>query len=159
MVTENGFLLKSVSSLSRLIPKKTSSCFVLVLALVLCVNPMSGQQHALTVDQCRADVQLWAPINVMDALKDGSQPPPPALQTLMGPGMGSPSLDEINLRLQEVAQCQKLDPGRPFEQFDHSKYPNAVLLYTLVVSVRMNHFLERNHLLEQFVADDKEGKR
>lgn len=157
MVTENGFLLKSVSSC--LLSKKTTLCFVLVLALVLCVNPMSGQQHALTVEQCRADVQVWAPINVMDAFKDGSQASPPELQTLMGPGIGSPSLDEINLRVQELTQCQKLDLARPFEQFDHTKYPNAVLLYTLVVSVRMTNFLKRNHLLEQFVADDKEGKR
>jgi hypothetical protein len=138
---------------------------LLVLAvLVLLARPTSGQQHALTFQQCRADAAAWVPKNWRPGdpakMLDNTQ------DSLGVSSSHNANIQEINLRWLEMEQCKEID-REPVSQFTlqtglvylGQPYTNAQAFYWLVITRRMKDFMDRSHLWEQFLQEDKQGKR
>jgi hypothetical protein len=108
-------------------------CAVVMLFLV--ANSFS-QNHAPTVEQCRADQRLWQS-QIDEMPKEISKV---LFQTLTDRG-------------HEMADCIVVD-GSYWQSYSHT----AVALH-IESSRRLMHFLERHKLLKQFLAEDDAGKR
>ena len=62
----------------------------------------------------------------------------------------------LETRTAELGQCIKTDTG--FSNM-RTRYILANRAYTLAELIRIGHFVQRHRLLEQFYAEDEQGKR
>jgi hypothetical protein len=112
------------------------------LNLTLCVLLLSlipslfSQDHAPTVEQCRADQRLWA------AQLDGN---PEIVRSL--------AYYQLNDRMGEMADCVAVDRDREIVYADTAgRFNNRQM-------VRLLDFVKRHELHDQFIAEDAAGKR
>jgi hypothetical protein len=134
---------------------KRYSILLILVVLALFARPTSGQQHAMTQEQCKADADAWGPPNnspFNPFTIDLAQPNPGAFGVASS---NAATIDEINSRMLEMEQCKKVDvtflSGRTYE--------NVELYYLYITWQRMHDFLLRHNLREQFLQEDREGKR
>jgi hypothetical protein len=100
-------------------------------------NSLHAQQvqHAPTVEQCRADQRLW-----FSRLEDL-------------PAIKSVSYKELGNWLVEMGDCEHVNPENQVSVLQHNKAEiNAQRV------MRLEHFLDRHHLYDQFLAEDAQGK-
>jgi hypothetical protein len=136
--------------------KKYATLLILAV-LVLLAMPTSGQQHALTQDQCRADRGAWAPPSSSWAPGDLSQVIKGGDASGVWPSSNA-DMREIQLRWEEMEECRQVDLGL-FDLHPDPSYAEVKMFYSVVIARRMRDFLDRNHLWEQFLQEDKQGKR
>ena len=100
-------------------------------------NSVASQemQHAPTVTQCRADQRLW-----FSKIEDETM---------------AASIDFLQLRKwsMEMFDCISVDPER------QDPYFTTDAEITTRQEMRLENFLERHHLFNQFLAEDAQGKR
>jgi hypothetical protein len=125
---------------------------LILVALVLFASPTSGQQHALTQQQCQADAAAWGPpshdLFTLDLTK-------PNVASFGVSSSDQAKIEELNLRVQEMEQCKKIDVAL----FSSRTYDNVEMYYVYVTWRRMHDFLIRHNLRDQFLQEDREGKR
>jgi hypothetical protein len=97
--------------------------------------PSFSQDHAPTVEQCRADQRLWSSV-VHD--KD-------AVSKL--------SAQTLTKRSEEIQDCFAVDPENSNDYF------YLMVGYGVALSVRYKDFIQRHNLTAQFLAEDAAGKR
>ncbi len=132
---------------------KTHVILLVLVILALFASPTSGQQHALTQQQCQADASAWGPkqdswFNTVDLSK-------PNQGSFGVASSDRATIDEINLRIQEMEQCKRID----VTLLSSRTYSNVEVFYMYVTWQRMHNFLIRHNLRDQFLQEDKEGKR
>src|SRR5215469_11967633 len=93
--------------------------------------------YAPTVEQCRADQQL-----LMSKLKPSK-----------GMGTSNVSYKELDSWTKEILECLKVDPENEL------RYYNAVREVSVVQIDRLETFLSRHSLYDQFIAEDTQGCR
>lgn len=97
--------------------------------------PLFAQDHAPTVEQCRADQRLWAA-----RMEDNTN-------------IGSLSAKELNTFSGEMNDCVAVDSER------ENAYNLQAAMFRLEIEKRLTDFLVRHDLMQQFAAEDKAGKR
>jgi hypothetical protein len=114
------------------------------LAILLAVILLPGvanpaQEHAPTAEQCNADERLWA-----------SQLS----------GVGSLPYKEIEARENEMTNCANtMDTSTEMGYLNASSYKSLGSNYRAQMGNRLQTFLIRHNLIDQFLAEDAEGKR
>ena len=113
--------------------------FVLMLAVLF---PFSGTkwmaqdvEHAPTVAQCQADQRLW----LAQLERDG--------------GTDAVSFRTLRLWGNEMTECADVDPPNSF------RYLNTLSETAFVQILRLQDFLVRHNITDQFYAEDEAGKR
>jgi len=111
----------------------------LLLALLILTSSLVGQnvEHAPTVEQCHADQRLWLAQHEED----------------VGNNTHLPNIHIIRRWAKEMNDCEKVDPTNQL------RYYNTISELMTEEKMRMEHFLDRHQLWEQFVAEDAAGKR
>jgi hypothetical protein len=104
--------------------------------LLSLITSLFGQDHAPTVEQCRADQRLWA------AQLDGS---PETVSSL--------TYYQLNDRMAEMADCVAIDDVRAV------LYSETGARFNMRQMVRLRDFVKRHELYDQFIAEDAAGKR
>lgn len=105
-------------------------------ALLLLAATSFAQDHAPTVEQCRADQRLWW--NQLD-----TQPEE----------ISSLPFKKLNQRTGEMIACAAVDEER------RDSYIRTQGMFQIQQSMRLLNFVERHNLMGQFLAEDKAGKR
>jgi hypothetical protein len=103
-------------------------------------------KHAPTVEQCRADQKFWFSKISDDAKAEEAE-------GLREPVAASISFQQLNFCSLEMHDCARIDPEFKKEYYQTSG--DAVG----AANNRLVHFLYRHNLLNQFLAEDAEGKR
>lgn len=103
---------------------------------MLLLVPAFGQDHAPTVEQCRADQRLWN-----RQLTDGTE----IIKSL--------TYYQLNDRMGEMADCVAVDDERAAIYAMTSGRFNAQQM------IRLRDFVKRHELYQQFIAEDAAGKR
>ena len=118
-------------------------CFVLV-----SVSAVGSQEvkHASTVEQCRADQKLWLS-KINDDVKAGEA------EGLREPVAASISFQQLNFLILQMHDCARIDPEFKKEYFETSDAA------AVAANNRLVHFLYRHKFLDQFLAEDAQGKR
>ena len=106
---------------------------VLLLSLI---PSLFGQDHAPTVEQCRADQRLW----ITQLIEN-----PEIVKSL--------TYDQLNDRMLEMANCDAVDRDREIV------YVETAARFNMKQMVRLLDFVKRHELLDQFRAEDAAGKR
>lgn len=123
------------------------------LGFILSATPVPcAQEHAPTVDVCRADRALWENIEQRTdyftqetkLITDGIRNTNPIAKL---------SFREITLRSAEMGACQSVDASS-----SHSYY-EMMNFYQSVISDRYHRFIMRHHLMGQFKTEDAAGTR
>jgi hypothetical protein len=104
--------------------------------ILLATTISNSQDHAPTLEQCRADEKLW-----WDELNNV----PAAISRL-------PFSKLVN-RFGEMTDCGSVDDDRIA---DYNRVAGSL---TLKMQNRLLHFVDRHHLMGQFMAEDAAGKR
>jgi hypothetical protein len=112
---------------------KTTVRLSAALLLFLAVSP--AQDHAPTVDQCRADQRLWS--SQLDTPEE----------------VNALSFRKLNKRSEEMAACSTVDEEHP------TSYSLTGARLTLQKESRLFDFVTRHKLFDQFLAEDAAGKR
>lgn len=110
------------------------------------------QQHAPTVDTCRADAAVWGNAQTRteyfnaetEKTRNGTPNRTPIAQL---------PVTEIHARQREMYDCQEVDPVRGNSYFDIGNF------YYDVQADRWLAFIVRHNLREQFQREDAAGKR
>lgn len=130
------------------------------LLLLLLVAPATAQEHAPTVDICRADAALW-------------------ISQIKTDKIDSLSFNELINRQNEMRDCMVVDPEsdtappqttdseeiyRAWEEHikDQNRFDNYEALFAAYCAVsgkRMYDFLDRHGLSQQFLQEDSARKR
>ena len=112
----------------------------LLLLMVIPLQLVHSQavQHAPTVEQCRADERSW--------ISKLEQEPLPS-------GIANVSIQELQAWKNEMADCLKVDAAFQVQYLSTISEADAGQL------TRLQHFLKRHDLLDQFLAEDAQGKR
>jgi hypothetical protein len=110
------------------------------------------QQHAPSIEMCRADVAVWydhesatAYLNAETNRVQTGQPNPTQIAKL--------SFTEVNERVMELVDCLKVDEAR------FNTYDAAQNFFYGVASDRFRSFVYRHNLLEQLKREDSQGLR
>lgn len=110
------------------------------------------QEHAPTVDVCRADRAAWS-----DADEQTDYFNQETKYILGGVRNANPilklSFREISLRMTEMGSCMAVDVS------NRLAYKGALDFYSRVSMDRYRRFVTRHHLLRQFLAEDAAGIR
>ena len=118
------------------------------LLVLVCVsfNSVSSQEvkHALTVEQCRADQRLWFS-KITDAKAEEAE-------GLREPVAHSISFQQLNFWNEEMHACARIDPES--NDLYYKTSGDAVV----AANNRLVNFLYRHNLLNQFLAEDADGK-
>jgi hypothetical protein len=116
------------------------------------VSTISAQQHAPTVDVCRADSAVWgnkqAKLAWMSANNAHIRSGAPN-----GTEIDKLSLTEMTSRSHEMLECMDVDPARA------NSYDEITTFYSEVIHSREWAFITRHHLMSQFIQEDLAGKR
>jgi hypothetical protein len=127
--------------------------FVVLLALIFALPVTSEpQQHAPTLETCRADLALWydkesaTKYNEAETLfiSDGVKNLTPAAKL---------PLTEVEARLTEMGKCFYVDNQHLDDYYDADRF------YSGVRSDRYAGFIHRHHLMAQLREEDAEGLR
>ena len=131
---------------------KRYAILLILVIVALFASPISGQQHALTAAQCVADAAAWGPSGSSGWLNnlDLSKPNPGGFGVASS---DAATVDEINRRIQEMTECSKID------RLDLRTHNDVEMFYLYITWQRMHDFLLRHNLREQFLQEDREGKR
>jgi len=89
------------------------------------------QDHAPSIEQCRADVAVWT-------------------QDDMGKNVSAPNLD---LRAEQMGKCYLVDKSWG------ELYKNVLVQSMFALEGRHHNFIIRHNLEAQFLAEDAAGKR
>lgn len=115
---------------------------ILITILILATAPAFAQvQHAPTLDICRADQAVW-----VENTKEKH----------------SLSYDELSNRIQEMTDCSKVDPeivGNMDSHFRSDRYDMIRASYENEERYRLEVFLSRHNLGQQFLVEDAAGAR
>jgi hypothetical protein len=110
------------------------------------------QEHAPTVEVCRADVAVWANTNAETDYYNAERewttngvPNRTDIEKL--------PIIEVKARAREMFVCQDVDPTRKESYLDAGRF------YHNVQADRWYEFLLRHNLLDQFEQEDAAGKR
>jgi hypothetical protein len=108
----------------------------LLFALVV-VGTLGSQEvkHAPTVEQCSADQKLW-----LSKLESSDDVVPASFKELAG-------------WQHEMFECMSVDPQMRKQYFNVYAEINSEKV------IRLERFLDRHKLYDQFIAEDTEGKR
>lgn len=108
-----------------------------LLLLVIPLHAIHAQEvkHAPTVEQCRADQRLW-----MSKVETDSD-------------VVSISFTDLSSWADEIDDCEKVDPDSRYKYLSLE----SEIAYTKIS--RFRKFLKRHDLLQQFLAEDAQGKR
>jgi hypothetical protein len=114
--------------------------------LLLFVIPMSGQvDHAATPEQCRADSAAW---NIPEHfILDRN-----AFANLVNQH-SNVNAKLLEARAAELEQCEQTD------RLHAERYSLGAFAYSIVISQRRAHFMERHNLMAEFYQEDEAGKR
>ncbi len=121
----------------------------LLLVILLSASSVHPQQHAPTVEVCRADYAVWnAEIK----------------QTSRETTMKRLSLNELIARQSEMAACLQvelamLDASNVDELLRVSKYEVLSGAYLSEITERQEHFIDRHKMWQQFLHEDTAGSR
>jgi hypothetical protein len=115
----------------------------LVLLAVVLLPAINAQQHAPTTEVCRADEAVWgnrhAEIAWLNADTDeNGDSNRTAIDQL--------SLKEVLSRIQEMGDCQSVDPGH------ENSYYETMMFYSGVRASRALHFIYRHNLMSQLIS-------
>ena len=108
----------------------------LCIFLLSLATSLFAQDHAPTVEQCRADERLWS-----TQLTEN----PEIIKSLRH--------DQLNDRTLEMANCAAVDRDR------QSVYAETAARFNMKLMVRLLDFIKRHKLLDQFMAEDAAGQR
>jgi len=123
------------------------------LSFILSATPVPcAQEHAPTVDVCRADRAAWDDgadqtdyyNQETKHISDGTRNTNPTMKL---------SLNELSLRIAEMGACEPVDKPNSHE------YRDLLGFYDNVIHDRYRRFIVRHHLMEQFKAEDAAGSR
>jgi hypothetical protein len=107
-----------------------------LLMLTLVTAFVAGQmEHAPTVQQCQADERLW-----MNKIEETNLTIHPDYIT-------------VNAWFNEMRDCQSVDPANKI------KYYNLQSEIVVENAMRLQHFVMRHEMWEQFIKEDAAGKR
>jgi hypothetical protein len=120
-----------------------------LLTLIVLVSVVAlAQEHAPTVEQCRADYRLW---------------------TTNGTNFKDVSYKELLRRAEVMGQCAETDPAamqvfaedamRLGWKKANVNYNDFSALLHETAGERVSKFLTRHHLMPQFIQEDEAGKR
>jgi hypothetical protein len=121
-----------------------------ILAGLFLARALRTQEHAPTVDVCRADRAVWDNTEEqtdymqqeLKHLRDGIKNTNPIAKL---------SYREINLRILEMGNCASVDESNIHNYYEMLRF------YKSVVNHRYESFLYRHHLFKQFNAEDAAG--
>ncbi|MGA2370494.1 MAG: hypothetical protein ABSG11_07480 [Candidatus Korobacteraceae bacterium] len=112
---------------------------ITVCVFLLSLQPcLFAQDHAPTVEQCRADQRLWSSVHDTQDYKDA---------------MSRLSAQTLKQRSDEMSDCFAVDSENSHDYFA------VVAACGMEMGRRYRHFIERHHLMAQFLAEDAAGKR
>jgi hypothetical protein len=117
-----------------------------ILIAVLFVIPTFAQQHAPTIDVCRADAAAWTANSSVEAK---------AVTAKL-------SFSELGLRRDEMSTCEKVDPYQFGDDASFQRYMRYVVLkgfYAEAGEIRAEAFIARHQLASQFLEEDEAGAR
>ena len=125
--------------------------FVGLLFFVVAI-PSKAQQHAPTIDGCRADRTLWYEVSAAteymkaetEHMNNGTPNRTPYAKL---------DLAEVLARVIEMGDCSSVDAERS------GAYHEAQEFYASVYQDRVVSFLSRHHLMEQLKREDAQGLR
>jgi hypothetical protein len=125
---------------------------LLIVPCLLFISKAQAQEHAPTMDVCRADVALWDNSEEQTDylnqetkhINDGVRNANPIAKL---------TVREVFLRLSEMADCASVDEAKA------NSYRETVRFYSSVVADRYRSFIERHDLMRKFMAEDKAGAR
>lgn len=107
--------------------------------LLLLVASLTGQvKHPPTIEKCQGDQRLW--LSKVKASDDGNAD-------------YLPGWDTISQWAGEMEECATADPG------NRVAYENVRGGIQAFKFMRQLHFIERHDLYDQFIEEDKAGKR
>jgi uncharacterized protein YtpQ (UPF0354 family) len=110
------------------------------------------QQHAPTVEVCRADVALWYDDDsATEYFRAETLHKSDRIKNLTP--IAKLSLVEVKARGSEMYDCRRVD--KPQSQ----NYLEAADFYFIVMVDRYAEFLRRHHLMEQLFKEDAQGLR
>lgn len=117
------------------------------LAALLFAGTISAQEHAPTVDVCRADAAVWnaAVVNHNPETSKTKLP-----------------YDELAARSNEMHACRSVDPARVGDSSSITRMDAYTLLEALYkdeIASRAMNFIARHGLGKQFLAEDAAGAR
>lgn len=124
-----------------------------ILGLLLCF-PLASlpQQHAPTLQMCRADAAVWgnaqAETDYFNAEAERvtyGTPNPSPIEKL--------PVTEVKSRMREMGECFEVDPSQ------QKVYVAVDTFYGSVQGDRWLEFILRHHLMKQFEREDAEGER
>jgi len=117
----------------------TMKMAILVAAILLPGFANLAQEHAPALEQCDADLRLWsAQASDVDKLP----------------------YKEVEAREREMFKCaQSVDSGTQQGFIKAKSYDSASSLYRGEMGGRLSSFLARHNLVDQFLAEDAQGKR
>lgn len=112
------------------------------------LQPIYSQEvpHAPTVEQCRADRALWFSKISDDAKAEEAE-------GLRAPVAHSVSFQQLNFCILEMHDCARIDPE------SNDLYYKTSGDAGVTANDRLMNFLVRHNLLNQFLAEDAQGKR
>jgi hypothetical protein len=109
----------------------------LLLLMVIPLELVHSQevQHSLTVEQCRVDQNLWSS------------------KLTNRPGVANVSFKELRGWFNEMNDCESVDPERQIQYYNTKSETHTEQL------MRLEHFILRHNLWDQFIAEDTQGNR
>ena len=109
---------------------------VSLLSIAPLMGSAKGQEHVPTVEACREDVATWA-------------------RTMGLHGYSNMPYMEVVAREGEVLKCDGLDPDARFK----SIYETHIRTTEIEIRWRLNDFITRHNLMQEFLLEDAQGKR
>jgi hypothetical protein len=132
---------------------KRYAILLILVILALFARPTSGQQHALTQEQCKADADSWGPPQEWFSGVDITKPNKGSFGVASS---NAATIEEINRRVAEMGQC--LNTSSALDVYKRTYY-DVQIYYMYITWQRMHDFLLRHNLRDQFLQEDREGKR
>jgi hypothetical protein len=112
---------------------------VTLCVLLLSLTSLFAQDHAPTVEQCRADQRLWSSV-----LRD---------EHAFADAVSGLPVQALKQRSGEMRDCFAVDSENSHDYFV------VVSAYATELSGRYRNFISRHSLMAQFLAEDAAGKR
>jgi hypothetical protein len=125
---------------------------LLIVACLLFVPKAKAQQHAPTMDVCRADSALWD--NSAEQTDYFNQETKRINDRIKNTNpIAKLTVREMSLRLTEMADCASVDDAKG------DRYGEMVKFYASVIADRYHSYIVRHDLMSKFMAEDAAGAR
>ena len=128
---------------------------VLVTVIMFSTHTLNAQEHAPTIDVCRADVAVWANVQTKTDYNNAEANWVRNEVSNRTP-IAKLSIKEVIRREDEMSQCMEVDPDKDAKD---DSYFNAQSFYHSVLADRWIGFITRHHLMSQLRQEDAAGKR